>query len=43
MERRKQQLEDSINRYLAALDSADQEEPAVVEAKTVKLKEKSPL
>jgi transposase len=40
MERRKQQLEDSINRYLAALDSADQEEPAVVEAKTVKLKEK---
>ena len=40
MERRKQQLEDSINRYLAALDSADQEEPAVVEAKTVNLKEK---
>ena len=40
MERRKQQIEDSINRYLAALDSADQEEPAVVEAKTVKLKEK---
>ena len=40
MERHKQQLEDSINRYLAALDSADQEEPAVVEAKTVKLKEK---
>ncbi len=40
MERRKQQIEDSINRYLAALDSADQEEPAVVEAKTVKLNEK---
>jgi transposase len=40
MERRKQQLEDSINRYLAALDSADQEEPTVAEAKTVKLKEK---
>ena len=40
MERCKQQLEDSINRYLAAMDSADQEEPAVVEAKTVKLKEK---
>ena len=40
MERRKQQIEDSINRYLAALDSADQKEPAVVEVKTVKLKEK---
>jgi transposase len=40
MERRKQQLEDSINRYLAALDSADQEEPAVAETKTIKLKEK---
>jgi len=40
MERRKQQLEDSINRYLTALDSADQEEPAVAETKTIKLKEK---
>jgi len=40
MERRKQQLEDSINRYLAALDSADQEEPAVAETQTIKLKEK---
>jgi hypothetical protein len=40
MERRKQQLEDSIHRYLTALDSADQEEPAVADTKTIKLKEK---
>jgi len=35
MERCKQQIEDSINRYLAALDTADQEEPAAAQAKTV--------
>jgi len=40
MERRKQQLEDSIDRYLAALDSADQEEHAVAETQAIKLTEK---
>lgn len=40
MERCKQQIEDSINRYLAALDTADQEEPAAAQAKTVRLEEK---
>ena len=39
-ERCKQQVEDSINRYLAALDTADQEEPAAAQAKTVRLEEK---
>ena len=40
MERCKQQIEDSINRYLAALDTADQEEPTAAQAKTVRLEEK---
>lgn len=40
MERRMQQIEDSINRYLAALDTADREEPAAALAKTVQLNEK---
>jgi len=40
MERRVQQIEDSINRYLAALDAADREEPTVALTKTVRLNEK---
>lgn len=40
MERRMQQIEDSIHRYLAALDTADREEPAAALAKTVQLNEK---
>jgi transposase len=40
MERCKQQIEDSINRYLEALDTADQEEPTAAQAKTVRLEEK---
>jgi hypothetical protein len=35
-----QQIEDSINRYLAALDTADREEPVVALAKKVRLNEK---
>lgn len=40
MERRKQQIEDSINRYLTVLDAADQEEPAATQVNTARLKEK---
>jgi len=40
MERCKQQIEDSINRYLTALDTADQEEPTAAQARTVRLEEK---
>lgn len=40
MERCKHQIEDSINRYLEALDTADQEEPTAAQAKTVRLEEK---
>jgi transposase len=40
MERCKQQIEDSINRYLEALDIADQEEPTAAQAKTMRLEEK---
>lgn len=37
---RTQQIEQSIDRYLAAMDSADRASPEVVEAKTVRLKDK---
>ena len=40
MKRRLQELESSIARYLAQLDSADQEDAAIAEAKTERLKEK---
>jgi len=40
IERRMQQIDESINRYLAALDTADREEPSVATAKTDRLKEK---
>jgi transposase len=37
---RMQQIEDSINRYLVALDTADRQEPATALVKTARLKEK---
>jgi transposase len=37
---RMQQIEDSINRYLVALDTADRQEPATALVKTTRLKEK---
>ena len=40
IERRMQQIDESINRYLAALDTADREEPSVATIKTDRLKEK---
>src|ERR1035437_3474260 len=40
MAHRMRQIEESINRYLAALDTADREEPAVAQAKTTRLNEK---
>jgi len=40
MERCKQQIEDSINRYLEALDAADQEEPAATQVNTARLEAK---
>jgi hypothetical protein len=40
IERRMQQIDESINRYLAALDTADREEPSVATVKTDRLKEK---
>ena len=40
MKRRMEQIEKSIDRYLGQLDSADREEPAIAEAKTIHLKEK---
>jgi hypothetical protein len=40
MKRRLQELESSIARYLAQLDSADAQEPAVAEARSERLQEK---
>jgi hypothetical protein len=40
MKKRLERVEKSIARYLAELDKADQTEPAVAEAKTVRLQEK---
>lgn len=40
MQRRMDEIEASINRYLAAMDSADRQEPAVVQAKTERLQGK---
>src|ERR1035437_3578648 len=40
MAHRLQQIEESINRYLAALDPADRKDPAAAKAKTIRLNEK---
>ena len=40
IERRRQQIETSIERYLSALETADRAQPDIVEAKTVRLKDK---
>ena len=40
LQRRMEEIEASINRYLAALDTADRQEPAVAQAKTERLEDK---
>jgi transposase len=40
IERRRQQIETSIERYLSALETADRAQPDIVEAKTTRLKDK---
>src|SRR4030095_13308486 len=40
LDKRQQQIEQSIERYLAALETADRTQPAEVEAKTERLREK---
>lgn len=40
IERRREQIEASIERYLAAIDTADRQEPDIAEAKTTRLREK---
>src|SRR5258706_6216365 len=40
VQRRIKQIEESIDRYLAALDTADREEPSIAQAKTVRLQDK---
>ena len=40
LQRRMQEIEESIDRYLAALDTADRQEPAIAQVKTVQLKKK---
>ena len=40
VDKREQQIEQSIERYLAALETADRTQPAEVEAKTGRLREK---
>src|SRR4029434_7889554 len=40
LDKRQQQIEHSIERYLAALETADRTQPAEVEAKTERLREK---
>ena len=40
MQRRMEQVEQSIERYLGQLDSADREEPEIAEPKTTRLKDK---
>jgi len=40
VDKRQQQLEESIHRYLSALETADRTQPADVEAKTERLREK---
>jgi len=40
LQRRMEEIESSINRYLAALDTADRHEPSVAKAKTERLQDK---
>jgi transposase len=40
LQRRMEEIESSINRYLTALDTADRQEPTVAKAKTVRLQDK---
>lgn len=40
LQRRMQEIEASINRYLVALDTADRQEPSVAQAKTERLQDK---
>jgi transposase len=40
LQRRMQEIESSINRYLVALDTADRQEPAVAQVKTERLQDK---
>jgi len=40
LQRRMQEIEASIERYLVEMDTADRQEPAIAEAKTVRLKDK---
>jgi hypothetical protein len=40
LDKRRQQIEQSIERYLVALETADRTQPAEVEAKTERLREK---
>jgi len=40
LQRRMEEIESSINRYLAALDTADRQEPAVAQAKSERLHDK---
>ena len=40
LQRRMEEIESSINRYLTALDTADRQEPAVAKAKTERLQDK---
>ena len=40
LQRRMEEIESSINRYLDALDTADRQEPSVAQAKTVRLQDK---
>jgi transposase len=40
LQRRMEEIEASINRYLAALDTADRQEPSVAQAKTERLQDK---
>jgi transposase len=40
LQRRMEEIESSINRYLAALDTADRQEPAVAQAKAERLQDK---
>jgi transposase len=40
LQRRMEEIESSINRYLTALDTADRQEPSVAQARTERLKDK---
>ena len=40
LKRRLEQIEESVDRYLSQLDTADRQEPSVAEAKSIRLKDK---